>query len=137
MFTLPPSKKRCASHQKPFHLIQKYYDENFILEDDEEVEFKKYILYNGDSRSNSKENSINSRSSLSNSNYRKSFKKSDDDFEEKKNNNMINININDDNNDNVNDKKNNLNNNKIERERNIFKLISEEFCRDSEDDESF
>ena len=50
---------------KPFHLINKYYDENFILEDDEEEGFKNYIYNNNDSRSILNENSmINSTDNL-------------------------------------------------------------------------
>ena len=36
VYAVPPSKKRSVSQGKPFNLIQKYYDENYILEDDEE-----------------------------------------------------------------------------------------------------
>ena len=38
VYALPPSQKRSASQGKPFNLINKYYDENFILEDDNEEE---------------------------------------------------------------------------------------------------
>ena len=65
VFTLPSDKKRSTSEDKPFHLIQKYYNENFILEDDEEEKFKMYIKNNGDSRNDSKENSRkNSKNNL-------------------------------------------------------------------------
>ena len=127
VFTLPVSKKRCTSQGKPFNLIHKYYDENFILEDDEEEEFKKYIKYNGDSRSNSKENSLNSKSSLCNSN-KKSLKKIDD-IED-------NINSNDENINNNNNSNNNSNNKKREKERSSFREISKEFYNNLEDDES-
>jgi hypothetical protein len=128
VFTLPPDKKRCISQGKPFILIQKYYDENFILEDDEEAIFKKNIVFNGDSKTNSKEDSINSRSSLCNSSNRRSLKISIEDAEDNKN--SI-----DNNNDD--DEKVGLSNKKNEKERNIFKKISEEFYRDLEDDEFF
>ena len=36
VYAVPPSKKRSFSQGKPFNLINKYYDENYILEDDEE-----------------------------------------------------------------------------------------------------
>ena len=36
VYAVPPSKKRSVSQGKPFNLINKYYDENYILEDDEE-----------------------------------------------------------------------------------------------------
>ena len=36
VYTLPPSKKRALSQGKSLNIIHKYYDENFILEDDEE-----------------------------------------------------------------------------------------------------
>ena len=114
VYTLPPSKKRSISQGKPFNLIHKYYDENFILEDDEEEEFKKYIKYNGDSRSNSQDNSLNSKNSLCNSN-KKSFRKMDD-IEE--------------NNENI-----NINNIRREKERMSFRRITEEFFNDLEDDE--
>ena len=115
VFTLPPFKKRCTSQGKPFNLIQKYYDENFILEDDKEEEFKKYIKNNGDSRSNSNENSLNSKSSLCNSTT-KSFRKMDDVEDNSENNN-------------------NINNLRREKERISFKRISEEFYNNSDDDE--
>ena len=114
VFTLPSFKKRCISQGKPFNLIQKYYDENFILEDDKEEEFKKYIKYNGDSRSNSQDNSLNSKHSLCNSN-KKSFRKIDD-IEE--------------NNENI-----NINNIRREKERMSFRRITEEFFNDLEDEE--
>ena len=40
VFTLPPSQKRSVSEKKSFNIIHKYYDENFILEDDEENSIK-------------------------------------------------------------------------------------------------
>ena len=40
LYAVPPSKKRAISQGKPFTLINKYYDENYILEDDEEGEEK-------------------------------------------------------------------------------------------------
>ena len=40
VYNLPPSQKRSVSQGKPFNLINKYYDENFILEDDEEENIK-------------------------------------------------------------------------------------------------
>ena len=46
VYTLPPAKKRLVSKEKLFDLITKYYDENFILEDDKEEEFKKLISAN-------------------------------------------------------------------------------------------
>ena len=36
VFTLPKDKKRPLSEKKSFKIIHKYYDENFILEDDDE-----------------------------------------------------------------------------------------------------
>ena len=72
VFTLPASKKRSVSQGKPFNLIQKYYDENFILEDDAEEKFNQYIKIDGDSRNNSIDNrqnsSISSNSSITDSN---------------------------------------------------------------------
>ena len=72
VFTLPASKKRSVSQGKPFNLIQKYYDENFILEDDAEEKFKQYIKIDGDSRNDSIDNrqnsSISSNSSITDSN---------------------------------------------------------------------
>ena len=57
VFTLPNNQKRSISQEKPFHIINKYYDDNFILEDDEEIFFKNYYLYNDeDSRSASSDN---------------------------------------------------------------------------------
>ena len=44
------------NQQKPFHLINKYYDENFILEDDEEIGFKYYIYSDDDSLNEPKDN---------------------------------------------------------------------------------
>ncbi len=140
VYTLPQSKKRSISQGKPFNLIHKYYDENFILEDDEEEEFKKYIKFNGDSRSDSKDNSrnsINSKSSLCNSN-KKSLRNLEEPEEKaiKKNFDIkIEGNENEDKNK-VNDENINISNiNKRENEKNIFKKISEEFY--NEDDESF
>ena len=40
VYAVPPSKKRSVSQGKPFNLIHKYYDENYILEDDEEDSLK-------------------------------------------------------------------------------------------------
>jgi hypothetical protein len=40
VYAVPPSKKRSVSQGKPFNLIHKYYDENYILEDDEEESLK-------------------------------------------------------------------------------------------------
>jgi len=40
VYAVPPSKKRSVSQGKPFNLIHKYYDENYILEDDEEDNLK-------------------------------------------------------------------------------------------------
>jgi len=40
VYALPPSKKRSVSQGKPFNLIHKYYDENYILEDDDEESMK-------------------------------------------------------------------------------------------------
>ena len=48
MFAIPPNNNIPISQEKNFHLIQKYYDENFILEDDEEEGFKQYIYVNED-----------------------------------------------------------------------------------------
>ena len=36
VYVIPPSKKRAVSQGKPLNLIDKYYDENYILEDDRE-----------------------------------------------------------------------------------------------------
>ena len=73
VFTIPASKKRAVSQGKPFNLIHKYYDENFILEDDAEGKFKKYIKIDGESRNNSEDysrSSYDSRNSVHNS-YKK------------------------------------------------------------------
>ena len=82
VFTLPPDKKRSTSQGKPFHLINKYYDENFILEDDEEEGFKKYIFNNEDSRSvsvdNNKENDNNIDNNI-NKNLAVNFEHNNDD----------------------------------------------------------
>ena len=40
VYAIPPNKKRAISQGKPFNLINKYYDENYILEDDEEINDK-------------------------------------------------------------------------------------------------
>ena len=40
VYAVPPHKKRSVSQGKPFTLINKYYDENYILEDDEETDEK-------------------------------------------------------------------------------------------------
>ena len=40
VYAVPPSKKRSFSQGKPFTLINKYYDENYILEDDNEESLK-------------------------------------------------------------------------------------------------
>ena len=48
VFAIPPNNNIPISQEKNFHLIQKYYDENFILEDDEEEGFKQYIYVNED-----------------------------------------------------------------------------------------
>ena len=40
VFAVPPHKKRSVSQGKPFTLLYKYYDENYILEDDEEADEK-------------------------------------------------------------------------------------------------
>ena len=56
VFTLPSVKTRSMNQQKPFHLINKYYDENFILEDDEEIGFKYYIYSDDDSLNEPKDN---------------------------------------------------------------------------------
>ena len=77
MFTLPSDKKSSTSQGKPFHLIQKYYDENFILEDDEEEGFKQYIFNNENSRDESFDNSknININNDNDNDNNKKENKK--------------------------------------------------------------
>jgi hypothetical protein len=77
VFTLPSDKKRSTSQGKPFHLIQKYYDENFILEDDEEEGFKQYIFNNENSRDESFDNSknININNDNDNDNNKKENKK--------------------------------------------------------------
>ena len=139
VFTLPPSKKRSVSQGKPFNLIHKYYDENFILEDDEEEGFKKYIKFNGDSRNNSKDesrNSINSKGSLCNSN-KKSFKKLEDTEEKSNHKNNFDIKIEDNESENNENEENiNISNfDKKEKEKNLFKKISEQFY--NEDDEIF
>jgi len=83
VFTIPASKKRAVSQGKPFNLIHKYYDENFILEDDAEGKFKKYIKIDGESRNNSEDNSISSynsrNSSVHNSNKKQINSDSDKD----------------------------------------------------------
>ena len=96
VFTLPASKKRSVSQGKPFNLIQKYYDENFILEDDAEEKFKQYIKIDGDSINDSIDNSFNSSNSsitVSNkkSNHIKSNEKSSNDsnIDIEQNNNKI------------------------------------------------
>ena len=140
VFTVPPSKKRSISQGKPFNIIHKYYDENFILEDDEEEGFKKYIRYNEDSRSDSKDNSrvsLNSKNSLFNSN-KKSLKKFDDIDEDKK----IDLDIKFENNHNINEnidcddgrieENNHKENNNKEIEKNLFKRITEEFYNEIE-----
>ena len=48
VFAIPPNNNIPISQEKNFHLIQKYYDENFILEDNEEEGFKQYIYVNED-----------------------------------------------------------------------------------------
>jgi hypothetical protein len=40
VYAVPPSKKRSVSQGKPFTLINKYYDNNYILEDDKEEDDK-------------------------------------------------------------------------------------------------
>ena len=40
VFAVPPSKKRALSQGRPFNFIHKYYDENYILEDDDEESVK-------------------------------------------------------------------------------------------------
>ena len=132
VYTLPPSKKRSISQGKPFNLIHKYYDENFILEDDEEEEFKKYIKYNGDSRSESEDNnSINSKNSLCNSN--KKSNKNLDHFEEEKNNDNENdYDITDRNNNN--DETIDINANRREKEKDAFQKITEEFYNDLDEE---
>ena len=37
-YIIPPFKKRALSHESPFNLIKKYYDNNFIMEEDNEEE---------------------------------------------------------------------------------------------------
>ena len=37
-FIFSPFKKRARSHERPFNLINKYYNDNFILEEDNEEE---------------------------------------------------------------------------------------------------
>ena len=137
VFTLPPSKKRSISQGKPFNLIHKYYDENFILEDDEEEEFKKYIKFNGDSRTDSKDNSrnsINSKGSLCNSN-KKSFIKLEDAEEKSNHKNNFDSKIEDNESENkAKEDKININNiDKKEKEKNLFKKISEQFYSEDED----
>ena len=46
LYAVPPSKKRAVSQGKPFTLINKYYDENYILEDDEEGDEKNEDMNN-------------------------------------------------------------------------------------------
>ena len=46
VYAVPPSKKRSMSQGKPFNLIHKYYDENYILEDDEEEFSKNEEIHN-------------------------------------------------------------------------------------------
>ncbi len=46
VYAIPPSKKRSISQGKPFNLINKYYNDNYILEDDEEEEDKSEETYN-------------------------------------------------------------------------------------------
>jgi len=79
VFTLPASKKRSISQGKPFNLIQKYYDENFILEDDAEEKFNQYIKIDGDSRNDSIDNSFNSsNSSITDSNKKSNYIKNNE-----------------------------------------------------------
>ena len=46
VYAVPPSKKRSVSQGKPFTLINKYYDENYILEDDKEEDDKNEEINN-------------------------------------------------------------------------------------------
>ena len=121
VFTLPPDKKRSISQGRPFHLINKYYDESFILEDDEEERFKNYIYNNDDSRSDAKSNNtLNSRDKIDiRSNSNKKFdniseenkneeKKEKDNKEEKDEIDNINNEINNDDNDKIEEKNENI-----------------------------
>ena len=46
VYAVPQSKKRAVSQGKPFTLINKYYDENYILEDDKEEDDKNEEINN-------------------------------------------------------------------------------------------
>ena len=46
VYAVPPSKKRSVSQGKPFTLINKYYDNNYILEDDKEEDDKNEEINN-------------------------------------------------------------------------------------------
>ena len=61
LYVVPPSKKRAISQGKPFTLINKYYDENYILEEDEEGEEKNEDINNIhiEKNMNNNENSSN------------------------------------------------------------------------------
>ena len=61
LYAVPPSKKRAISQGKPFTLINKYYDENYILEEDEEGEEKNEDINNIhiEKNMNNNENSSN------------------------------------------------------------------------------
>ena len=65
VFTLPSDKNNTESQRNPFDLINKYYNENFILEDDEEEIFKSYI-YNND-------NSLDEQKDYSSKNSKDNF----------------------------------------------------------------
>ena len=104
MFTLPPDKKRSISQGKPFHLIHKYYDENFILEDDEEEGFKQYIFNN----ENSRDESVNNSKNYINININNNNEDNNKDIDNKENNDKggnLDDNINNKEFDNINKKK--------------------------------
>ncbi len=62
VYSLPPSQKRSVSQGKPFTLINKYYDENFILEDDDEENIKINDDSFGDSEVKTNINILNNQS---------------------------------------------------------------------------
>ena len=95
VYSLPPSQKRSVSQGKPFNLINKYYDENFILEDDDEENIKLNEDSFGDSEVKNNINILNTQNNKKNlGNVINKYLKKDNENDLKKNKNGIHININ-------------------------------------------
>ena len=82
IYVLPTFKKRARSHEKPFNLIHKYYDGNFIMEEEneEETNIDNNKENQNEEKKNSKKNTnnnvINSNNEIKNINNKMIYRKS-------------------------------------------------------------